>query len=289
MPVRPNSQWPGWATMISPGWCVTIRVVLGAGYMWAAGAPSHYIPLNAAALVVGAITAWAGRRLLLAVPFSAGAWTVVVGLLLVWTALDGIYIDGASRWIRIGGLSLQPSLILLPAVMVVYAGDWSWLSTLGFLIASAGIAMQPDRAMAGALAAGLVTLWMYRRELPVAIAASCAVAALVVTLVQADTVPPVEFVEQVVQSAFGFHWSAGIAVVAGLLTMLAPGGEAVGSSGNERAEVAVFATTWLAVIVASLLGNYPTPLVGYGSSAILGYCLSAAAISDRRTIYSRAA
>jgi hypothetical protein len=26
------------------------------------------------------------------------------------------------------------------------------------------------------------------------------------------------------------------------------------------------------------VGNYPTPLVGYGSSAILGYCLSASAL-----------
>ena len=37
---------------------------------------------------------------------------------------------------------------------------------------------------------------------------------------------------------------------------------------------AVFGTVWLGVIVAAALGNYPTPLVGYGGSAILGYALS---------------
>ena len=37
--------------------------------------------------------------------------------------------------------------------------------------------------------------------------------------------------------------------------------------------------TWLAVVAFAFAGNYPTPLVGYGSSAILGYCLSAAVLS----------
>ena len=38
-----------------------------------------------------------------------------------------------------------------------------------------------------------------------------------------------------------------------------------------------FGIAWLAVAVFAIIGNYPTPLVGYGSSAILGYFLSAAA------------
>ncbi len=43
---------------------------------------------------------------------------------------------------------------------------------------------------------------------------------------------------------------------------------------------AVFGATWLAVIAFAIVGNYPTPLVGYGSSAIVGYCLSAAVLAD---------
>jgi len=36
----------------------------------------------------------------------------------------------------------------------------------------------------------------------------------------------------------------------------------------------VFGVAWLGMVVAAALGNYPTPLVGYGGSAILGYALS---------------
>ena len=36
----------------------------------------------------------------------------------------------------------------------------------------------------------------------------------------------------------------------------------------------MFGVTWLGMVVAAALGNYPTPVVGYGGSAILGYALS---------------
>ena len=44
---------------------------------------------------------------------------------------------------------------------------------------------------------------------------------------------------------------------------------------------AVFGAVWLGVVVAAALGNYPTPLVGYGGSAILGYVLSLSLMPGR--------
>ena len=38
--------------------------------------------------------------------------------------------------------------------------------------------------------------------------------------------------------------------------------------------LAAQALLWTGAVVAAALGNYPTPLVGYGSSAVIGYCLS---------------
>jgi len=44
----------------------------------------------------------------------------------------------------------------------------------------------------------------------------------------------------------------------------------VGAPSPEREMFVVFGATWLAVIAFAMVGSYPTPLVGYGSSAILG-------------------
>jgi hypothetical protein len=37
-------------------------------------------------------------------------------------------------------------------------------------------------------------------------------------------------------------------------------------------------SVWLTAIVAAALGNYPTPVVGYGGRAIIGYVLALAAL-----------
>ena len=209
----------------------------------------------------------------------AGASTVAIGLLLLATALFGVHIEGASRWIRVAGISLQPSLILLPPAIVHFARNRGWLSSIGFAISGIALALQPDRAMAGTLAAGLAASWLHRREPLVAVALSAAISGFAATMLSADVVGPVSFVEHVVQSAFSFHGLAGLAIVAGLAAMLAPAAPALGARTRDRELFAVFGATWVAVIAFAIVGNYPTPLVGYGSSAIIGYCLSAAALS----------
>jgi cell division protein FtsW (lipid II flippase) len=247
--------------------------------MWAAGAPQRYILVNAAALAVGVIAAPFIRRVPVPDRRFGGACTVAIGLLLLATALFGVHVEGASRWIGFAGIPLQPSLILLPIGLVHFARDRGWPSALGVAIASVGLAMQPDRAMAGTLAAGLAALWWHRREPPVTLALVAAICGLAATMLKADVVAPVSFVEQVVQAAFAFHVLTGMAIVAGLATMLLPAAAGMGSRTEQKEVYAVFGATWLAVIAFAIIGNYPTPLVGYGSSAILGYVLSAALLS----------
>jgi cell division protein FtsW (lipid II flippase) len=260
--------------------CATTSVALGAIYMFAAGAPRFYIAVNAAALAAGVTAASLMRRRPVRNQTFAGACAVAIGLVLLATAVFGLHIDGASRWVRVAGIALQPSLILLPPAIVHFASDRGWLSSTGLVIAGLALGLQPDRAMAGALAIGLAALWLHRREAPVVVALAAAGCGFVATLLSVDVVAPVAFVERVVQSAFAFDVVTGLATVAGLAAMLVPAAGFDGRTGD-REVLTVFGATWLTVIAFAVIGNYPTPLVGYGSSAILGYCLSAAAGHSR--------
>ena len=62
-----------------------------------------------------------------------GAWPrSVVGsaAALLATALFGATAEGATRWVAVGGLSLQPSLILLPPLLLAHvARPDRWTST----------------------------------------------------------------------------------------------------------------------------------------------------------------
>ena len=266
--------------------CGSVSVVHGLLSLSAAGAPRRYLLINAGALALG-LTYAAVRRFLGARDRVVGSATLAIGLCLLATAAFGVPVHGAARWIRVAGVSLQPSLILLPFALVHFARRPGALSSFGLALAGIALAWQPDRAMAGVLVAGLGAIWTVRRETPVALAWVTAAAGFGATWLRADTVPPAPYVERVLQSSFATHPLVGLAVFAGLAVMLFPAVAGVSTRGADRLAFLVFGVTWLAIEVAAFLGNYPTPLVGYGSSAILGYCLSATTLDGQASDVGR--
>ncbi len=256
--------------------------LLGLSYLAAAGAPVRYIGVNLAALALGLVALGgldragpAGRR------WRGGA-VAAAGAALLATALFGTAADGAARWIWIGPLSVQPSLVLVPLMLVSFARHRDPAAAAGLALAALALALQPDRAMAGALALGLAALATSRRDSLTLAALLAAAAAFAVALVRPDALPAVPFVDRIVYTAFEVHPLAGAAILLGLALLVAPalaGGPAgAADDGARRA----FAALWTAIVAAAALGNYPTPVVGYGGSAILGYLLSLAAFPPVR-------
>ncbi|HEX8257780.1 MAG TPA: hypothetical protein VF589_09100 [Allosphingosinicella sp.] len=259
--------------------CAAAAVGLGIAYMSAAGAPSNYRLMNLAALVLGA-TAWlalgrvAGSSLAV-----AGPVTFALAAALLLTALFGSAADGASRWVSLGPLHLQVSLIVLPAMLVLYARRPDSAGTAGMIVAALALALQPDRAMAGVLAAALLALLASKRGGLPLLAAAGAILAFGWTFLSPDALPAVPYVDRILYTAFDVHLLAGLAVVTGAAALVLPAA-AAWTLASERPALLAFGGCWLAIVVAAALGNYPTPLVGYGGSAVLGYLLSVALLPN---------
>ncbi len=258
--------------------CALAASGLGIAYLAAAGAPGRYPATNAAALAIGlAAFLLVGR-----VPWQParlpGLIALAAGAALLATALFGVSVEGASRWVRLGALSVQPSMILLPVMLVLFARCRDGLAGIGIALAAAGLALQPDRAMAGVLLGGLAVVAMARPERQVLAVLGLAAAAFAVTLAWPDSLPAVPFVDRIFYSSFAVHPAAGLAVIGGALLLLVPA--FVGGTANRDHLLirCVFGAAWLGIMIAAALGNYPTPLVGYGGSAIVGYLLSLAAL-----------
>jgi hypothetical protein len=233
---------------------------------------------NAASLGIGlilfAFLGRAGERWRVA----PGAVAALIGVALLATALFGASADGAARWVSIASISLQPSLMLLPLGIIAFARRPDLIGTVGIGIAAAALALQPDRAMAGVLALGVTTLILFKPGRLVFVSLTAALAAFLVTLVRPDTSSPVPHVDQILFSAFEVHIGAGAAVLAGALLLAVPALPGFLGRSGERTVFSVFGAIWLGIVAAAALGNYPTPLVGYGGSAILGYLLSLAVL-----------
>ena len=261
--------------------CAIGATLLGLVYMTVAGAPMRCLGINIGALAIGLSmltlidhAATTERR------WADAAIVAMAGALLA-TALLGAEVDGAARWMNLAGLAVQPSLILLPVMLVAFARARTALATGGIVIAAVAMALQPDRAMAGMLALCVAILTVIHRDRHAVIALAAGVTGFAATLARADTLPAVPYVDQILYSSFDVHAGAGLAVWGGLALLLVPAVVGLGRDTDNRAVYAAIGAVWFAAIVAAALGNYPTPIVGYGGSAIIGYVLSLLALPKR--------
>lgn len=254
--------------------CAIGAVALGIVHLVLAGAPPRAGLVNAAALVLGLLL-FAGLR---GRPLPHAPMSLLAASALLATAQAGTSVDGIARWVGVGPLLIQPAMVLLPAMVVAFARKRSRGGAAAIAIAAIALAAQPDRGMAGALAAAVAGLALSRRDALSSLAAVAALAGFGITLGRADTLPPEPFVEGVITSSFAAGTFAGLAAAGGLALLLAPSAIGWWRGADEPDASLAFGAVWLGVIVAATLGNYPTPVVGYGGSAILGYCLSLAAL-----------
>jgi hypothetical protein len=168
---------------------------------------------------------------------------------------------------------VQVSLVLLPLIVVAFARRPDAIGAAGIAAAAAALALQPDRAMAGTLALAMAVLAFARPGRVAAAAAIAAAAGFAVSLVRPDSLPAVPYVDRILFTAFEIHVLAGAAVLLGALLLLVPPVLGLSRDPAGRAAHLAFGATWLGCVLAAALGNYPTPVVGYGGSAILGYFL----------------
>lgn len=256
-------------------------VGLGLIYLAAAGAPTRYLAVNAGTLILGLACLMVWKRWARPVAVLSGVAALAIGLALLATALFGHSLDGMTRWVRLGPLTLQPGLILTPLLAVLYSCTRSWLTTTAVVIAAAALALQPDRATAGTLVLAMAALAITRPDRRTLTALIAATTAFAIAVARTDTLPAQPFVEQVLFTAFETHWLVGIAVWIGAKWLLVPAIAGRVLDPDNRPTYAVFGAVWLGLIAAAVLGNYPTPLVGYGASSVLGYALSLAALPSR--------
>ncbi|MFN3944176.1 MAG: FtsW/RodA/SpoVE family cell cycle protein [Allosphingosinicella sp.] len=258
--------------------CGAGAVLSGLAYLGLADAPSSHLAVNALALLIGFVLMAMLDRL----SARSGAWRpaviVAAAAAILFTAVLGQPVEGASRWARVAGLSIQPSLILVPLLVLAFARAKDWLSTAGVLVVALALALQPDRGMAGALAAGMIAIALLRPDRTAVMAALGAAAGFAATLFRPDRLPAVPHVDQILYTAFGTGTGAGMAMLGGAFLLILPAIMGLARDRDGRILYAAHGAVWSAIVLAAALGNYPTPVVGYGGSAILGYFLALAAL-----------
>lgn len=230
--------------------CAIAATGLGLVYLAVAGAPMRHLTLNATALIAGLILVLPFRRRDPVSPPFIGVISIALGIGLLLTAALGDQASGARRWISLGDVVLQPSLIGLPFLLVAFARTRNILTATGVVLTVVALALQPDAAMVGAAVAALGAAALTRRDRPSLIVLTVASACFIVALAQPNAVPAAQFVDGVFRTASAAGGVASLAVWIGALLLLLPSLSGLQRDREAAAAHTAFGATWLAIMAA---------------------------------------
>ncbi|GAA5051904.1 hypothetical protein GCM10023208_12250 [Erythrobacter westpacificensis] len=251
---------------------LAIPVLAGALYMALAGAPAHYALANLGALAIACLWILGGRG-----PHTSLSRHLMTGVLL-FTLLTPLAVspeaisvtgDRVMRWFPLGSVNLHTGMLVAPALCVLAARH----RTLGAPILLAAIAcvwFQPDAATGFALTFAAVGLHHVTRDWKVGAVAIAGFFASINMALRGE-LPPQPFVERVLVEAAGMSIflaiALGLALAASFALMLF-------AIPFDREKRFALAGLLFGFAVLALMSTYPTPLIGYGASPILGFGLA---------------
>ena len=243
-------------------------VISGLAWLSFAGAPNGYLVVNASALVLGLLLIAAGSKWQ---PPDKPLCVLLVTLLFL-PILTGPDIDGTTRWLPLGPAMLTTSLLTLPLLAVLLArARGAWLAIPAALALVAGI-LQPDASILLALAAIVFALGGAN---PASLMKSAVIGGVAWALLLRDRLESAPFVESV------FDDAATVSVLAAMglgLVLIVAAGTIWRFAPAPHTERAALLACMAALVVASLIAAFPTPLLGYGAASILGLSLPLALI-----------
>jgi cell division protein FtsW (lipid II flippase) len=264
-------------------WLVLIGVIPGGlsglAIMALYGSPPAMLLMNFGAMVLGFVSGpWVSSAMISGAKRRSSIIAGAILILLTLTFFDA-GLDGVHRWLRLGPLRLHPSALSLPLFLlqlVFLLAERRWIAMLViFGLAMAVHVAQPDAGQATALAAaGLVIAAFRDQPLWSRIAlVGMGILGAAATWLRPDPLLGIPMVEDIVPEAFAMHAGLGIAAVVALaLLPMSAFAFARRFEPLHTGRVYGFAlgVYFLASFVAVGVGEFPTPVLGFGASPMLG-------------------
>lgn len=197
-------------------------------------------------------------------------------LLILTFASHGM--DGVHRWISIAVVRLNMAMIILPILLIEL---WSVLKTKGFnlgLVISFVIVMvlffQPDASqLTGFAVPAMIMLSRNTKSKVMGLFIAFAFSLFIVfSWIHLDNLSPVNYVEGILKMVanMGFIW-----LVLGVISLvILPLPFILFPPKNAECISKYIGSYYIIIILATLFGNFPVPLMGYGISPIIGYYIS---------------
>lgn len=209
----------------------------------------------------------------------------IINVLLLFSSLFFHGMSDVHRWINIGPIALNAAFITVPILLIcIYIFSNSGHLQICYsliLIIAVILFLQPDASMLTAFLVALIPfyyanknkLWKYSWIILLILAG--------VSWINIDTLEPVSYVEDILILAMNISWGYLFCFGLSFFVLLWPFFKR--NHDKQYREIsASLGLFFLCLIVSTLFGNFPVPLVGYGISPIVGYLASVSYVEKNR-------
>lgn len=209
---------------------------------------------------------------------SANTTTIIVAVILLFLTFISSGIEGVHRWVSVGPIKFYVAVIVLPIIIIdlwklLQIREW-WFSAAITIVISILLTLQPDASTLTAFAISmLMLLWnkinnnIFRFCIVVLLSAL-----IIISWVFLDGLPPVLYVENIVRlvANMGIIWLS-----LGVISLVILPLPFIFFSPKEYKLLSVsIGMYFIIILISTLFGNFPVPLMGYGVSPIIGYFIA---------------
>jgi hypothetical protein len=186
--------------------------------------------------------------------------------------------EGVHRWISIGAVKLNVAMIVLPMILlelyqVLKIRGLTYAGVSAFIILLV-LFFQPDASQLTAFAIPvMIMLSQNTRSKKIRfLITGVSVLFLVLSWIRLDHLPPVNYVERILVMVADM---GGIWFVLGIISLaILPAPFILLPPKNAVSVSRYIGCYYIVILLSTLFGNFPVPLMGYGISPIVGYYLS---------------
>lgn len=246
---------------------LALPCLAGLAYLAIFDAPPRYLIINSAALAAGLF--WIGVGRLPENLRIRRAITLALISLLAIPLATGPDIHGIARWVPLGNFQLHAGMIAIPSLACLVARDRDYAPP-AMLAAILLSLIQPDAASAFALTGAAVGLYFAWSDWKPGIVAVVGFFAALFAHVR-GVIPPQPFVERVLAELAMSSPLVALSVLATLIASFLLMLRVVDNAPPGRYAVA---GTLAGFSLAGMISSYPSILIGYGASPIIGFALA---------------
>ncbi len=239
----------------------------GLGFLALFKAPSSYLIVNASALGIGLV--WIATGPTLGRLRAVRALAIMCLAILAAPLVTGPELDGITRWIPLGPFQLHTGMLAIPLLACLAASDRDYGPPM--LLAAGLICLaQPDAASGFALMGAATGLYFAWHDWKPGLVAILLFGVGLIAAMRGELAPQ-PFVERVLVDVAMVNIPVALALFGALIASFAL---MLGAIGQTSAFRYALAGSFAGFSLIAVLSNYPSILIGYGASPILGFALA---------------